>query len=117
MKERLPGTNQIIRSLRSNIKKARHMPGLFKFTNSDCLRLRLFSGRLGLRNGPVRIANLEAGKAADGDILTQLADLLRDQVLDRNRLLLDKRLIQQADFLVELAHLAFDDLLDHRSRL
>ena len=49
------------------------------------LRLRLFRScfcRLGLGNRPVGRAHLEAGKAAHRDVLTQLADLLRDQFLD-----------------------------------
>ena len=64
-----------------------------------------------------RRADLEAGEAAHGDVLAQLADLLRDQFLDRDGLILDEGLLQQANLLVELRHLAVDDLLDHRCRL
>ena len=44
----------------------------------------LFGGfdGLGLGDGPVGRAYLEAGKAADGDVLAELADLLRDQLFD-----------------------------------
>src|SRR5215471_1902562 len=73
--------------------------------------------RLGLRNRPVLLAYLEAGKAADGDVLAQLADLGGNQLTDAHSLLFDKGLIEQAHFLVELRHLAFDDLLNHWSRL
>src|SRR5882757_2092088 len=72
---------------------------------------------LGGGDGPVGVAYLEAGEAAHGDVLAELADLLRDELRDGHGLLLDEGLIEQADLFVELAHLAFDDLLDHRRRL
>src|ERR1700733_5486395 len=64
-------------------------------------------------DGPVGVAYLEAGEAAHGDVLAELADLLRDELRNAHGLLLDEGLIEQADLFVELAHLAFDDLLDH----
>src|SRR5689334_11368651 len=76
------------------------------------LHLSVFAGLLGGGNGPIGIAYLEAGEAADGDVLAEFADLLRDELRDGDGLLLDEGLVQQADLLVELAHLAFDDLLD-----
>src|SRR3984957_19633150 len=64
-------------------------------------------------DGPVGVAYLEAGEAAHRDVLAELADLLRDELRNAHGLLLDEGLIEQADLFVELAHLAFDDLLDH----
>ena len=66
-----------------------------------------------LRDRPGGVADLEAREAAHGDILTQLADLLRNHVTNGDGLFLDERLLQEADLLVELRHLAFDDLCDH----
>src|ERR1700722_5839943 len=65
---------------------------------------------------PDWIADLEAGKAAYAEVFAQLADLLRDQVLDGERLIFDERLIKQANLFIKLAHLAFHDLLDHLGR-
>src|ERR1700677_2085227 len=70
-----------------------------------------------LGDGPDRIAYLEAREAAYAEVLTQLADLLRNQVLDGKRLILDKGLIEQANFFIKLAHLAFNDLIDYLGRL
>ena len=56
---------------------------------------------------------LKRAKRRTADVLAELADLGRDQLLDGLRLLLDERLLEQADLLVELAHLAFEHLLDH----
>ena len=67
------------------------------------LLLRLFTARsLRLRDSPVLLADFEAGEAPDGDVLTELADLGGNQLRDADSLLLDKRLIQQANLLVEL---------------
>src|SRR5271157_3749778 len=67
--------------------------------------------------GLAYVAHLEAGKALDRDVLAELADDGRDELRHGHGLVLDEGLLIQADLLVELAHLAFDDLLDHRSRL
>src|SRR5580658_4718640 len=76
-------------------------------------------GSVGLDLGyrPDGIADLEAGKAAHAEVLTQFADLLRDQVLDGKGLILDEGLVEQANFFVKLAHLAFHDLFDYLGRL
>src|SRR5271157_2544668 len=66
--------------------------------------------------GLAYVAHLEAGKALDRDVLAELADDGRDELRHGHGLVLDEGLLIQADLLVELAHLAFDDLLDHRSR-
>src|SRR5436190_7331672 len=58
------------------------------------------------------IAHLEAHEARDHDILTQFRDLGLDQLIDSERVLLDKRLVVQADFLVELAQPPLNDLVD-----
>src|ERR1700677_4053186 len=81
-------------------------------------RSQLFGGVwLDLGDCPDRIAYLEAGEAAYAEVLAQLADLLRNQVLDGKRLILDKGLIEQANFFIKLAHLAFNDLIDYLGRL
>src|ERR1035437_5266426 len=72
---------------------------------------------LGCGDGPVGRAHLEARKAPHGNDLAQLAYLLRDQLLDADGLVLDEGLLQQANLLVELGHLAIYDLLYHRGRL
>ena len=71
----------------------------------------LWLSRLGNGDGLARIAYFESGKAADGDVLTQLADLGGDQLRDRDGLVFDEGLLEQAHFLVELFHLAGDHLL------
>src|ERR1019366_5039097 len=59
----------------------------------------------------------ESREALHRDVLTEFADSGRDELADGDGLLLDEGLLKQAHFLVELGHLAFDDLLDHRSGL
>src|SRR5262249_49140625 len=81
-----------------------------------CLRL-LLRGNLCLSNGVIWVADLEAGEAADADVFAELGDLLRDELLDGQRLLLDEGLLEQADLLVELGHLALEHLLDDVRRL
>src|SRR5579862_9302789 len=63
------------------------------------------------------VTHLEAGEALHRDVLAQLADHRGDQLRHRHGLVLDEGLLVEADLLVEFAHLALDDLLDHRSRL
>ena len=53
-------------------------------------------------DGLVDFADLEAGEAADGDVLTQRADLRGDELAHADGLLLNERLIQKADLLIEL---------------
>src|SRR5581483_4899430 len=90
------------------IKKApRRAPELL------CFWLCRFSDRDGL----ARITHLEACEAAHGDVLAELTDLRRNQLSDRNGLVLDERLLEQADFLVKLFHLAVDHLLGDVLRL
>src|SRR5581483_1034054 len=62
------------------------------------------------------IADLETGKAADGDVFAQLADHTGNELADGDSLVLDKGLIEQADLFVKLRHLAFDNLLNHIGR-
>src|SRR5579872_895934 len=81
---------------------------------------RLFSlwlCRLGDRDSLARVAHLEAREAAHSDVLAEFADLRRDELPDRDSLVLDERLLEQADFLIELLHLAIDHLLGNVSRL
>src|SRR6202000_934659 len=56
-------------------------------------------------------------EAADGDVLTELAYLLRNQLLNADGLFLDEGLLEEADFFVELGHLSTNGLLDDRGRL
>src|SRR5579863_4838382 len=56
------------------------------------------------RHGLSRIADLEARKAAYADVFPQLANFRRNELRNRHGLVLDERLLQQADFLVELLH-------------
>src|SRR5436305_15246188 len=72
---------------------------------------------LGDSDGLAAFAYFEPGEAAHADVLTQLADFRRDELAHRDGLVLDERLVQQADFLVELSHLAFHDLLHDCGRL
>src|SRR5579859_265691 len=58
--------------------------------------------QLGDGDSLAHIAHLEAGKAPHGDVLAQLADLARDQLVDADARLFHERLVQQADLLVEL---------------
>src|SRR5215813_15519043 len=83
------------------------------------LLLRLFCSTRGLRlsDCPALLAYFETGEAANRDVLAQLADLCCNQLRDADGLLFDEGLIKQAHFLVELGHLAFDDLLHDWSRL
>src|SRR6266498_287327 len=62
-------------------------------------------------DGLAGVADLESRKSPDGNVLAQFADLGRDQLRDRNSLVLDEGLLVEADLLVELGHLAFDHLL------
>src|SRR5438552_2856985 len=62
-------------------------------------------------------ADLESGEAPHRDVFLQRADLRADQLSDRNRLVFDEGLVKQANFLVELGHLAFHNLFDHRRGL
>src|SRR5215831_12268856 len=60
------------------------------------------------------LAHLVAGEAADGDVLADLGNLLRDHLVDLLLVVLHEGLIHQADRLEELFDLASEDLLDHR---
>src|ERR1700679_1119204 len=73
--------------------------------------------RFGDRDSLARIANLKARAAPHADVLAQLADLRRNQLRDRDSLVLDERLLQQANFLVELFHLSRHHLLRNVLRL
>src|ERR1700757_1708968 len=53
--------------------------------------------RSGGSHGHPRLADLEAGEAAHGDVLAQLADLAGDELRDRDGLVLNERLLEQAD--------------------
>src|SRR3954452_11112469 len=68
-------------------------------------------------DGLADVTDLEAREALHGDVLAQLADLRGDELADGDGLFLDEGLLVKADLLVELAHLALDDLLDHVRRL
>src|SRR5580698_3694586 len=74
------------------------------------LRARLDARRVAL------VAHLESHKSRDLDF-AQSAGLALDQLADAHRVLLDEGLFQQADFLVELAQAAFDDLIGNVSGL
>ncbi len=62
--------------------------------------------------GPLWGSYFEAGEATDADVFAQLGDLGCDELRDGLRGFLDEGLVEQADFLVELRHLAFEDLAD-----
>src|SRR5271157_979583 len=86
------------------------------FVDRPHLLGRLFA-RLANGNGLADIAHFEACEALDRDVLAQLADDSRDELRHGDSLIFDERLLVEADLLVELAHLAFDNLLDHRCGL
>src|ERR1700758_223731 len=91
------------RSLRHGDKRAPAKKGR---RSALCLLRLLF--RLADRDGLARLTHLEPGETPHRDVLAQLAYLGRNQLRDRDRLILDKRLLVKADFFVELAHLTFD---------
>src|SRR5579864_1630505 len=62
-------------------------------------------------DGLASVADLKSCESPDGNVLAQLADLRRDELRNRNSLVLDEGLLVQADFLVELFHLASNHLL------
>src|SRR3984885_15485762 len=66
---------------------------LFRLSNGDSL---------------TRIAHFEASEAAHRDVFAELANLGGNQLSNGDRLVLNEGLLQQADFFVKLAHLAFD---------
>src|SRR6478736_3115 len=106
--------NAKARSLRS-----RPAPNAFT-RRDDSLRIAYLLSRfrgLGLRYGPVGCTHLEARKAPHGDILAEFANFLRDQFLDADSLVLDKRLLKQANLFIELCHLALEHFLDDIRRL
>ena len=62
-----------------------------------------FLFRFGDGNGLACVADLEAREATDRDVLAQLTDLGCDELSDADGLVLDERLFEQTDFLVELS--------------
>src|SRR5690349_9904747 len=76
-----------------------------------------FGGRLspGISRGGV--PHLEPCKTRYGDVLAQLGNLGLDQLADRQGVLLDEWLLQQADLFVKLRQPAFDDAVQHLFRL
>src|SRR5207249_5853086 len=96
------------------------MPKLAAPANASPLsfsRMRLWAGIL-LRRcfaglGCRRVADLEAAKAGDRDVLAELGDLGLHKLPHAERGFLHVRLLEKADLLVELVHAAFDDLIDH----
>src|SRR5271155_3680642 len=76
-----------------------------------------FLFRLTDGDGLAGVADFEAGEAADRDILPQFANFGGDELRDADGLVFDKGLLVEADFFIELAHLAFDDFLDDLGRL
>ncbi len=82
---------------------------------ADCNKHRqLGSGRADLIGN---FANLEAGEAPNRDVLAEFGDRLGDLLPDSHRLVLDEVLFVEAALLVELLHLAGDDLLNNGVRL
>src|SRR5260370_9213988 len=80
--------------------------------------LRLQGGGSGRSRGSACcLANLEAYKAAYGNILAQFRDHLIDELGDRQRFVFDEVLFVEAVLLVELLHFPVYDLLDHPLRL
>src|SRR6516225_3095382 len=57
------------------------------------------------------LAHLEAREASHRDLLADFSDLIGDQILDLLLVVVDPRLIDQAEGLVELFQLAGDDLV------
>src|SRR5215472_6572958 len=82
-------------------------------THSSALALLAFWFELGDGDSLAGFAYLKAGKAPHRDVLSQLADLGRDQLRYRQRLVLNERLLVEANLFVEFAHLAFHDLFHH----
>src|ERR1700728_2237821 len=74
---------------------------------------KLLGRRTRTRRG-VALANLEASKSTQGDVLTHFGDGLINEFLDGNAFVLDKVLLVKAVFFVELFHLSGNDLLDDR---
>src|SRR5579862_1219221 len=61
----------------------------------------------------IGLADLEAGKAADGDVFAHLGYGLVDHFLDGGAFVADEVLLVQAILFVKLFHFAGDDLLDY----
>src|SRR5215472_16820562 len=68
---------------------------------------------LGYGDGLADFTYLKAGKAPHRDVLSQFADFGRDQLRNRKRLVLNERLLVEANLFVEFAHLAFHDLFHY----
>src|SRR5438105_1242955 len=121
------GTVYTIRALSPERESANEKGAAGKPRLSSVL-IRLFAGSVlriaafvgcgpGEGNRSSRLAYFETGEAAHRDVFPQLADLGGDKLCHRDGLIFDERLLVEADFLVELAHLAFHDLLDDLWRL
>src|SRR5258708_7216054 len=91
------------RPRRKHAKKGAHRAPFELFA----FRLR----RLRDRDGLAHVTHLEARKSSHRDVLAQLADLGRDELRDRDGLVLDEGLRQQANLFIELFHLAGNHLL------
>src|SRR5712692_10259335 len=82
----------------------------------DCAARRSARGADRILACPV-LAEDEAREPLHPDVLPRLADHAADSILDRDVRIAHERLLHQAELLIELLHLAGDDLLDHRLRL
>src|SRR5579859_6996091 len=63
------------------------------------------------------LADLEPHEPRDGDVLAQDADRVLHQLRDGDVGVAHRRLLQQAELLVERVHLSLDDLVDDLRRL
>jgi hypothetical protein len=71
------------------------------------------TGRFGDSDRLASLTHFEARKPANRNIFAQLTDLSGDELTNADGLVADEGLLEQANFFVELAHLAFNNLLDH----
>src|SRR5262249_47038082 len=69
------------------------------------------------RRGSGRFTNLETRESADRDVLAQDADGVLHQLRDRGVGIADRRLLHEAELLVEAVQLSLDDLVDDLGRL
>src|ERR1700690_222864 len=100
---------------KASVRKSNDISG----TRNQKLETALFAFlfRLSDGNGLAYFPDLETSEAADCDVLAQLANFAGYKMPDADGLVADKRLLEQAYFLVELAHLAFHDLFYNLGRL
>src|SRR5207245_11705001 len=69
--------------------------------------------RLGDPHRLAHVPHFETCETAYREVLAQLANSGRDELRNADRLIFNEGLLVQANFFIKLAHLAFNNLLDH----